>query len=255
MAFLLVVVLATGCTSVVAGNARPAAGLKPRPVTGQTVMRVLLDGGELSKLLGQSFTAKSEIPSRFGGPEMLQPAFGVVSPVDCVGVTTMMEKSAYQSGQVKNVAREAWWNLRGPAKVISVAEGVVALSTAAEASALFEKFSQRWDNCDGTTVTIERPSIIIDRAGISFSDKISDVRVADSVLAATVSIETRLSGSPPIGPRPAARAIGVRGNCLVEVDVAFFSTQSPTDPGSGPDMNTSAVDIAHAMMDKVSALS
>ena len=254
VACLLVVLLSAGCTSVIAGDPRPATGLKPRPLIGQTIMQVLLDDAVLSKILNQSFTAKSALPSRFGGPETLQQAFGLVSPVDCAGVTTMMEKSAYQSGQVKNVARETWWNAGGPARVISVAEGVVALSTAAEATALFEKFSQQWDRCDGTTVTIERPSIIIDRAGTTLSGKISDVHVANSVLAATVLVDTRLPGSPPSGPRPVARAVGVRGNCLVEVDVAFFGARSPSDQGSG-DVTTSAVEIAHAMMDKVSALS
>jgi hypothetical protein len=36
--------------------------------------------------------------------------------------------------------------------------------------------------------------------------------------------------------------------------VAFFGNSYPSDEGSG-DLNTSAVDIAHAMMEKVSALS
>ncbi|WP_141224754.1 sensor domain-containing protein, partial [Mycobacterium nebraskense] len=110
---LLAIALGTGCT--VAGTARPAPGLKPHPVTGQPVKKVLLDDGELSKLLGQSFGAKTELPARFGGPEVLPPAFGAVSPLNCVGVTSMMVKNAYQSGDVKNAARETWWNMRGPA--------------------------------------------------------------------------------------------------------------------------------------------
>ncbi|KKC03417.1 sensor domain-containing protein [Mycobacterium nebraskense] len=249
---LLAIALGTGCT--VAGTARPAPGLKPHPVTGQPVKKVLLDDGELSKLLGQSFGAKTELPARFGGPEVLPPAFGAVSPLNCVGVTSMMVKNAYQSGDVKNAARETWWNMRGPAKVISVAEGVVALSSTAGATALFQQFSQQWRDCDGTIVTIGRPSIITDRPSIVFLDTISDVRVADSVVAATLSIDTQLPGIPSTGPRPEARAIGVRGNCLVEVDVAFFGSTSPSDQGSG-DVHRTAIDIAHALMDKVSALS
>lgn len=252
LACLLAVALATGCT--VDGTARPAPNLKPHPVTGQPVKKVLLDDAELSKLLGQSFKNKAELPARFGGPEVLQPAFGAVSPANCIGVTSMLVKDAYQSGDVKNAARETWWNTRGPAKVISVAEGVVALSSAAAASALFQQFSQQWRDCDGTTVTIGRPSIIIDRPAITFSDTISAVRASDSVLAATLSIETQLPGIPSSGPRPEARALGVRGNCLVEVEVAFFNSTSPSDEGTG-DVRSSAVDLARAMMDKVSALS
>jgi hypothetical protein len=46
----------------------------------------------------------------------------------------------------------------------------------------------------------------------------------------------------------------VRDNCLVEVEVNFFNTSNPSHQESD-DMNTSALDIAHAMMDKVSDLS
>ncbi|OBF08117.1 hypothetical protein A5730_10330 [Mycobacterium sp. ACS4054] len=249
---LSVVALATGCT--VAGTARPAPNLKPHPVTGQPVKKVLLDDADLSKLLGQSFGSKNELPARFGGPEVLPPAFGAVSPANCVGVTSMMVQDAYRSGDVKNAARETWWNQRGPAKVISVAEGVVALSSAAGAAALFGQFAQQWRDCDGTTVTIGRPSIIIDRPSIVLSDTISEVRVSESVLAATISIDTQLPGLPSSGPRPEARAIGLRGNCLVEVEVAFFNSTRSSDEGSG-DVHRSAIDLAHAMMDKVSALS
>jgi len=49
---------------------------------------------------------------------------------------------------------------------------------------------------------------------------------------------------------PLARALGVRGNCLVEVAVHFFGNSYPSDQGSG-EINTSAVDIAHAMMDRL----
>jgi len=51
------------------------------------------------------------------------------------------------------------------------------------------------------------------------------------------------------------RIIGnIRLNCIVEVEMVFFGDRRPSDPGSAnPD--TSAVDVAQAMMDKVSELS
>lgn len=240
----VVVVLATGCTGGIEGTARPAPGLQPHPILGETIKQVLLDDAALGKILNQHFKGDAHLPPRFGGPEKLQTGFGVITPVECAGVSTMTVRSAYSSFDVKNVARETWWNAGDPAKVISVAEAVVALPTAVDANALFAKFSDQWDGCNGKTVTVEG-------SGLNFSDEVSDVRVANSVLAATVSVQ--LSGSPT-GKRPEARAIGVRGNCLVEVEVTFFSTQSPSDQGSG-DPHTSAIDIAHIMMDKISALS
>ncbi|WP_161807978.1 sensor domain-containing protein, partial [Mycobacterium intracellulare] len=55
-------------------------------------------------------------------------------------------------------------------------------------------------------------------------------------------------------PTPQARAIGIRSNCLVEVEVVFFGGRRSTDPGSA-NVNSSALDIARAMMDRVNALS
>lgn len=50
------------------------------------------------------------------------------------------------------------------------------------------------------------------------------------------------------------RAIGVRGNCLVEVEADFFNASVRTLDGSSV-TNATAFDIAHLMMDRVSALS
>jgi hypothetical protein len=59
---------------------------------------------------------------------------------------------------------------------------------------------------------------------------------------------------PALQPTPQSRAIGVRLNCLVEVEVVFFGDRRSSDPGTGnPD--TSATDIAHAMMDRVTRFS
>jgi hypothetical protein len=63
-----------------------------------------------------------------------------------------------------------------------------------------------------------------------------------------------LPNMPALRPTPQARAIGVRLNCLVEVEVVFFGGRRPSDPGSG-NVDTSGVDVARALMDRVSALS
>ena len=245
VALLLVAMLtAAGCAAVIDGAARPAPGIKPRPVVGETIKQVLLGQAALSRLLDQPFSADPRLPPRYGGPEKLLHGFGSVSPAECAGVPTMIGRSVYPSANVKNVARETWWNAGGPAKVISVAEATVAMRDTADADELFARFSRQWDACDGETVTITG-------SGLRLVDDIADVRVAYSVLAATVFVQ---SSGPVRGRRPEARAIGVRVNCLVEVEVAFFSAQGSSDRGSG-DPRTSAIGIARAMMDKISALS
>ncbi|MFC5334016.1 sensor domain-containing protein [Mycobacterium branderi] len=230
--------VAVGCTRVVDGAVKPAPGLPPRPLTGETVKKILLDEAQLSKYFGQSFREDPNSPPRFGDSDELFAGFSSddVSPHECVGVVVEAEESAYRSGPVKQVAVEQWWNAtdysQDPA-VISVDESVVALRAPADADSLFAQFSQQWQRCDGTTVTEDDPE------GKLFSThQISEVRVANSVLSATM--HTRVTT-----PLRHARAIGVRVNCLVEVDVTFFSDQ-PSSAG---------IDLARQMIDRVSDLS
>jgi len=161
-------------------------------------------------------------------------------------VTAMLQKSVYSSADVQDVASESWWNNGDPAQVISVIEGVVALSTAADAEALFAKFSEQWQQCNATTTTEQN-------GPISTTNAISDIRATKTFVAATNTATSTLPNMPALRPTPQARALGVRLNCLVEVQVVFFGDRRSSDPGSA-DPNTSAIDIAHAMMDKVSAL-
>lgn len=231
-AIAVLLLVATGCTAVVDGNVRPAPGLTPRPLTGDTVKQVFLDGGELSKLLGQSLKGDPDSPPRFGGREML---FDMNSkPQECNGVVFELQKSPYGSANISKVGRETWWDTGASrAKVISVSEVVVALPKASDADALFTSFSAQWPRCDGVTVNESFPS------GERFlTADISDVRSADSVVAATVR-------SRIVTTIVRARAAGVRANCLVETEVAFFTDHA----------DNTAVDIAHRMMDKVSKLS
>lgn len=241
----MVAALAVGCGGVVEGSARPAPNLKPKPLTGATVRQVLLDGTALSRMLSQPFVSRK--PGEFGGPEKLYARNEVAPQAGCQGVTDMLQKSVYQSADIKDVASESWWNNGEPAQVISVIEGVVSLPSAAQAQALFAQFSDQWQRCAGTTTT--------EQSGpISTTNAISDVRVASSsIVAATNTATSVLPNMPPLRPTPQARAIGVQTNCLVEVQVVFFGGRRPSDPGSA-DINTSAVDVARAMMDKVSAL-
>jgi hypothetical protein len=247
-ALVAVAALAVGCGPVVDGTAKPAPNLKPRPLTGGTVRQVPLDDVALSRMLGQPFVGRQ--PPVFGGADKLLESDIQVSPAGCLGLTTMLQKSVYESAAVNNVGYESWWNNGDPAQVISVMEGVVTLPTAAQADALFAKFSQQWQQCDGAKATEQT-------GPINTTNVISDIRVADAsktIVAATNTATAVLPNMPALQPTPQARAIGVRLNCLVEVEVVFFGDRRPSDPGSA-NLDTSGVDIAHAMMDRVSSLS
>lgn len=241
----LIAALAAGCSSVVVGTVKPAPNLKPRPLSGRTVEHVLLEGKVLSRMLGQPLVARQ--PAKFGGPDRLDQRDAPAESADCMGVVAMLQKSVYDSADVRNVASVSWWNDGDPAQVISVMEGVVALPSAAQAQALFATFPERWQRCAGQTTTEE--------AGpISTTTVIGDVRTMDSLMAATNTATATLPNMPALQPTPQARAIGVRMNCIVEVEIVFFGDRQPSDPGSA-DPDTSAVDVAQAMMEKVSALS
>ena len=131
-------------------------------------------------------------------------------------------------------------------EVTSVKEGVVSLPTPGDANALFAEFSRQWRKCDGTTA-------LLPESVFRLKAKTTNVQAADSVVAATVSTGFASRSSEPAFI-PAGRAIGIRGNCLVEVEVAFFGNTHPSDQGSA-DPRTSAVDVAHAILDNVGALS
>lgn len=238
------VLLAAGCSTTVAGTAQPAPShVTPRLLTGQTITRVLLGRSALSLIVKQPLEIDSSSPPSFGGPEVLQ---GASSPTDCTGIAVMMEKGVYQSGDVKDVALETWRPHTTDAQVTRVKQGVVSLPTAADAEALFDRFSAQWQRCEGQTVPMSS-------GAFGLAIKIHDVQTAASVVAATISMDMGLPGSEGASV-PAGRAIGVRGNCLIEVEVDFLESQDASLQGRGG-ANTSALDIAQVMRDKVLALS
>lgn len=234
---LLAGLLATGCMRFVDGAVRPAAGLTPHPLLGHAVKSVLLDNGELAKMLGQPFKADPNSAPHFGGLDELFE--GNAAPRECAAVGIELPRSAFAGFDVRVVANETWWNAASyddKPRVISVYENVVALPTAAAADALFDTFTEQWQHCAGTTV---------DMGDDYFTYAISDVSAANSVVAADVQVH----GSTTV---PNAHAVGLRVNCLVEAEVAFFGAGSER---TSWDRKSTTIEIARRMMDNISDLS
>jgi hypothetical protein len=215
----------------------------PPPVTGNTIAGLLLDGEELGKILGEPFESAPAQPATVGGLDQMPNGLATeaqASPHDCVAATTIAQRSTYQSANVTAYAGEDWQTDGGDA-VIAVDEAVVALPAAADAQALFSTLSEQWRRCEGQTVTVlagPAPD------GSNFIDKVTNVRVVDSVVAATIQSDHTSGG----WARPEARAIGVRGNTLVEVDVSFHGGDLSAAPAK-PD--TAGIDVARALMAKL----
>lgn len=238
-----VVLLASGCTTVVSGTVRPAPGLAPTPVTGMAVRQVLLDDSELSKLTGQPFRSDPSIPPRFGGLDELPDAWESADPQDCVGAAVGGQRSVYSAARVRDAAHEFWDSSSDDSPLTGVGEAVVALDSAADADALFEKFAQQWGSCDGVVVT--RDSGTDSEA----SGEITDVANQDAVMVATV----RTSVDGEAGLR-VSRALAARVNCVVDVDVFWF-VEDDDHSGAPPAGDSTAADLARAMLDKVRNLS
>jgi PknH-like extracellular domain len=88
-------------------------------------------------------------------------------------------------------------------------------------------------------------------ASTKYTDAISDVSLANSVVTATVSDTSFFADVPSLRlTMTGAHALGVRVNCIVEVKVGVLGgAQGP----SGARRN--ATDVANAILDRISAAS
>lgn len=238
-----VVLLTGGCTTVVSGTVRPAAGLAPTPVTGMAVRQVLLDDSELSKLTGQPFRSDPSLPPRFGGLDELPDAWESAEPEDCVGAAVGGQRSVYGAAGVRDAAHEFWDSSSDDSPLTGVGEAVIALDSAADADALFAKFVEQWGSCDGVVVTRDGGT------DSEASGEVTDVSNQDAVLIATV--RTSVDGEEGLR---VSRALATRVNCVVDVDVFWFVDEEDHS-GAPPAGDSTAADLARAMLDKVRNLS
>lgn len=225
-------------------------------VTGAAVKQILLDGTELTKLLDQPFEEAPGSPVYGGFDEM----DGSSPPGDCIGVVDVAPQSVYLSADVQTYVRETWAAAEPGhgdlkplgskplgSKVMFVKEAVVTLPSAADARALFTKFSEQWKRCDGQAVNQGPPTRDADSPphlpGTEMH--ITDFRATDTVLAASIVLDRNPKA-------PDTRALGVQGNCLIGVLIAFTGVENATGAG---DPNSSSTDAVRAMMDKASELS
>jgi hypothetical protein len=241
-AMLVAAGMTVSCSVVSDGMAKPAPNLKPRSVVGEPVKQLPLDAAALSQLLGRQFAPVSQFPPVFGGADILDDAYPAASPAECVGVVYMTQKTVYRFATVANVATQLWQQEGDPPTVTDVAESVVALPAMSDATTLFARFSEQWKRCDGKTLTVPSSNFV--------DNSITDVGVADSVVSARLS--KAFGDQSVLHPVPEVRALGVRGNCLIEVEVAYVGSGEPSDQ---PSTKTDAVAVAHTVMDKVSAAS
>ncbi|MEZ0364287.1 sensor domain-containing protein [Mycobacterium sp. pUA109] len=241
---LLAAALATGCTVVRDGAPRPAPDLAPRPVTGEAIKQVLPDRQQLEKLLDHPLTASHLFPPKFGGIDEMP--VGVLSdpktsPRECAGVVAQAQQGSYRGAPVQSFASVHFGPPTVSMKLVGVDAAAVGLATTADAQALFTTFAQQWSHCDGTTVTVFGGNGDAPQE----TRAISGVKTTDALLTASVRA-TNLGQQVTILRH---RALGVRVNCIVEVNVDV----DPYLLEERGEFDGSAAGIARLMMDNVAA--
>lgn len=241
---LMAVMVSAGCSHTVAGNVVAAPDLARRPLSAEAIQQVPLEGAELARILGQNLM-RHDAPAA-GGLDQLFDAKAVVSPADCAGLAEVLQKSVYQSAEVKGFAAQTWLTNGEPGKVMLVEQGVVALPTAAQADALFGKFAQQWQGCAGGTVTEVSGPVIT-------TNSVGDVQATDDLVTTTITQRVNAPDMPTLLPNKLSRAIGLALNCIIETQVVFFTGRHASDPGTA-DPDTSGAELVQAMRRKIDTL-
>ncbi|HEX2286198.1 MAG TPA: sensor domain-containing protein [Mycobacterium sp.] len=232
--------LLSGCTTVIDGTARPGEGLPLGPLTRSELEAVLPTEDEIADIVGDRLRPDPDEPAVSGGLSDMADGLrseAEASPHDCVGTTSPLQRSIYQDTGVTDFTTFDWQLPESDSgDVLGMTTGVAAFPSTATANDAFESFVKQWQACDGIVVKLPTDD------GDYFTDSISGVQVENSVVSADIA-----TAKPSASIRwPRLRAIGVRANCLVEVDVSFYGGDSPPRG-----LDNAAIELAHFMMNRI----
>lgn len=202
---------------------------QPSPV--RPLAQVLPGADDLAAALGAAGYPGQVVT---GGADMLLAGVGEAeaTPAECVGPTRQLQKVVYQQFPVQSVATQSWVGGGADGPAYSAFVGAVQFATADDAAAFFAASAQRWRRCNGQTVVSHQPAAAVSR--------ITDVALGDGVLSAVV---LQSSGGTVAGPLQ--RALGLAGDCVVEVEL---TDMRPGAPGA-----VGALGVANLMRAKVEA--
>ncbi|OBG54850.1 MULTISPECIES: sensor domain-containing protein [unclassified Mycobacterium] len=226
--------LGTGCVTTVAGTPTRTG---PLGASALPLEQVLPDDAEVSVAVGNELPPHS--PPLVGGIEVLPNGIrdaGGAAPIECLGAVDPAMRLVYETGPVRRVATQRYWNYGSGVQVSSATAAAIELATASDAQRLFASFVQQWQHCTDTTVTMYTH----DESATELYSKVTDVRVDGPVLSATV-IAWDNHHTPPT---PDERAVGTAGDVIADVKVAVAPHVQA---------GTRAVDVVQAMLRKVSS--
>lgn len=237
MALLTASALCAGCTTTVAGTARPARASGGPGAQQASLVSVLPTEGEISDAVGNQLNLHG-FPPQTGGIELLPNGIRTnddASPIECVGPTGALLRLTYENSPVREAVTANFWNYDFDAAASSANVGAVRLASANDAQSLFSTFAQRWRDCQGKTVVGHTH----DSANTELYSRIENVVLAGPVLSATIIVWD--NHHTPESPNE--RAVGVKANVIVEADVAITKPRAQAEER--------AIDVVKLMLDKV----
>jgi PknH-like extracellular domain len=206
-AAFLAVALLTGCTQAVAGS----------PTKSDAALGILPTESEISAAVDSPLSTFGFEPF-VGGVEILPDGYRTDSdaePIACVAVTDTAPRIVYEPLPVLEAARLSFFNWDPGVATSGADAAAVRMSTGDGARAAFDEFAGRWRQCDGSTVVKYLPGV----TGADVDARVQDVEVDGPVMSATVNTGDRAGDDTA----RYERAIGVRGDTIVEVSLAISS--------------------------------
>lgn len=195
--------------------------------------RFLPSAPELSAALGTGANSMMGQPVEGDADVLLSGvADGQAAPVDCVSSAYRLQRIVYDASPVQSVATTTWAGGGFDAPPVTGFFGVVQMASPGAAQEFFASMTDRWRRCNGQTVSLQLPG-----HGADELSRITDVAFGEQVLSANVLHTSGGTESPT-----AMRAVGLAGDCIVEVEL--------TDPRPTGDPQ-GAVTVAAAILDKI----
>ncbi|MGP4055748.1 sensor domain-containing protein [Mycobacterium sp. 4D054] len=231
-----VAVTLSGCAGVPVDE-RPTVRIAEaaQPTPARPLGQLLPTAQELSALLATGPNGLLGRPVEGNADVLLRSvADAQVTPAECVSAAYRMQKVVYDTSPVQSVASNTWAGGGFDAPPVSGFFGVVQMTDPVAAQAFFASLTAQWRRCDGRTVALQSSvpggGEMSRITGVSFGERV----VSASVLHASGGTES------PTG----VRAVGLAGDCIVEVELV--------DPRAAADARP-AVAVADVILDKIVA--
>ncbi|PEG40387.1 sensor domain-containing protein [Mycolicibacterium duvalii] len=153
-----------------------------------------------------------------------------VVPADCVSAAYRLQNVVYDDSPVQSVATNTWAGGGFDGPPVTGYFGIVQMASASAAQEFFATLTEAWRRCNGQTLA---------RHQLEELSRITDVTFDRRVVSASILHASRGAAAPD-----GRRAVGLAGDCIVEVEL--------TDPRPTGDPR-GAVGVADLMLDKIAA--